>query len=81
MVQEKTTLRLKTRLRIRLPVQGDTGLIPAREDSACLRAAEPVRLEPMLHNTRSRCSEKPTHSSKGPEQPKISKYKFKKIKC
>lgn len=75
MVQEKTTLRLKTRVRIRLPVQGDAGSILAREDSACLRAAEPVRLEPVFH-TRSRCREKPAHSSEGPVQPKLSKYKF-----
>ena len=55
-------------LRICLPMQGTrvealSGKIPhaAEQLSPCATTAEPVCLEPMLHNKRSHCNEKPMH--------------------
>ena len=40
---------------------------------------KPARLEPVLHNKRSNCNEKPPHHNEDPTQPKINKLnKFKK---
>ena len=63
-------------LRIRLPVQGTRVRALVREDPTCRGATKPVchnylvcapqllkpaRLEPVLRNKRSHCSEKPAH--------------------
>ena len=63
-------------LRIRLPLQGTWVRALVREDPTCCGATKPVchnywacvpqllkltHLEPMLHNERSHCNEKPTH--------------------
>ena len=40
---------------------------------------KPARLEPVLHNKRSNCNEKPPHHNEDTTQPKINKLnKFKK---
>ena len=66
-------------LRIRLPMQGTRVWALVGEDPTCHRANKPVRhnywartpqllkperLEPVLHNKRSHCNEKPTHHNK-----------------
>ena len=90
-------------LRICLPVQGTQVQSLVREDPTCCGATKPVRhnywacmlqllrpacLDPMLHNKRSHCNEKPVHrnqgkpmrSSEDTKQPKINKLiNFKKI--
>ena len=37
---------------------------------------KPVHLEPVLHNRRGHCSEKPVHRNQDPMQPKINKFFF-----
>ena len=58
-------------LRIRLPVQGTRVQAPVHEDPTCHGATKPVHhnywacaLEPVLHNKRSYCNEKPAHRNK-----------------
>ena len=55
-------------LRIHPPMQGTQVQFLVQEDSTCFRATKPVphsygacSLEPLLHNERSYCSEKPPH--------------------
>ena len=55
-------------LRIRLPWQETRVQALVQEDptyreqlSPCTTTTEPERLEPMLHNKRSHCNEKPSH--------------------
>ena len=58
-------------LRIRLPMQGTQVQPLVREEPTCRRATKPVdhsywawALEPVLHNKRSHCNEKPAHGNK-----------------
>ena len=78
-------------LRIRLPVHGTQVWSLIQEDSTCCGATKPVHcnywspsaVEPMLHNRRSRCNEKPVHynwrvalehGDEDPMQQKIKKF-------
>ena len=44
-----------------------SGKIPhaAEQLSPCATTTEPARLEPVLHNKRSHCNEKPAHHNEG----------------